>query len=93
MNEPELIPTEWRFADDLLHYELYGVTIHHQVSPFYPGIRYAVRCGGSVLSIDGKWEWEPLPSSRDDEFYRRFRFPSFEAASAAARKARKEATR
>jgi hypothetical protein len=29
---------------------------------------YAVRFHGNCLSRDGEWEWEPQPSSRDQEF-------------------------
>lgn len=34
----------------------------------------------SVLTRDGDWEYEPIPSSRDDEFYARCRFDSFNEA-------------
>lgn len=37
---------------------------------------------GCCLNRDGDWEYEPVPSSRDDEFYARCRFPSFEDAVA-----------
>jgi hypothetical protein len=47
---------------------------------------YAVRHSGGVLSIDGKWQYEPQPSSRDDAFMERFRFRTFEEAAAAIRK-------
>lgn len=39
--------------------------------------------GGAILSKDGEWEYEPQPSSRDDEFYSRCRFDTFDAARAA----------
>lgn len=45
--------------------------------------RYAVRRGSSVLSHDGEWEYEPMPSQRDDAFIARCRFGSFDAAAAA----------
>ena len=51
-------------------------------SPFYAGERWAVRRGGECMAVDGDWEYEPLPSSRDDAFYSRFRFESLEAAVA-----------
>lgn len=38
--------------------------------------------GSFVLARDGIWEWEPQPSSRDDEFITRTRFAS--AAEAAS---------
>lgn len=37
--------------------------------------RWAVLHGGSCLSADGSWEHEPRPSSRNDDFLHRFRFP------------------
>jgi hypothetical protein len=55
-------------------------------SPFYQGDRYSVRCIGNCLSKDGKWECEPMPSSRDDAFYARCRFDSFADAVAAVKR-------
>lgn len=34
----------------------------------------------SCLNREGEWEYEPLPSNRDDEFYARCRFASLEDA-------------
>lgn len=45
---------------------------------------------GAVLGKDGDWEYEPIPSSRDEEFYARCRFDTYEEAEAAALKALKE---
>lgn len=44
---------------------------------------WAVRRGGNCFGYDG-WEWEPMPSSRDDEFIRRCRYESAEKAIDAA---------
>jgi hypothetical protein len=63
------------------------VTITRMKSPFYKGNRYAVRKGGSCLTIDGKWEYEPQPSSRTQEFYDRCRFILLADAMTAARRA------
>lgn len=60
--------------------------IRRMVSPFYEGERWAARCGGLCLSVDWQLECEPIPSSRDDEFYRQFRFLTFEDAAAAVEK-------
>jgi len=38
------------------------------------GKGWAVCWMGDVLTKDGQWEWEPRPSSRDDDFYKRCRF-------------------
>ena len=51
--------------------------------------KWAVRNGGSCLNNEGEWEWEPLPSSRDDDFLARCRFST--AAEAYAALSRTEA--
>lgn len=49
-------------------------------------VRYVVRRAGDCLSKTGEWEYEPLPSSRDEEFIARCRFETFgEAAMAVER--------
>lgn len=59
--------------------------IHLMVSPFYEGERFAVRTPmGRCLGVDGSIVVEPQPSSRDDEFYKRFRFECFFDACLAA---------
>lgn len=40
------------------------------------------RADGAVLAKDGEWEYEPLPSSRDDEFIARTRWPTARTAAA-----------
>jgi hypothetical protein len=77
----EWIATQWTRSSDLANFIGGAVQITQQVSPFYDGIRFAVRRGNSCLTMGGEWEYEPLPSDRDDEFYRRCRFASFEAAA------------
>ena len=44
------------------------------------------------LNKSGEWEYEPLPSSRDDDFMARCRFATADKAIEAARKALKEPT-
>jgi hypothetical protein len=83
--------TEWEhiadFGDPNLPY--INISIRAMQSPFYEGERYAVNRGDkTVLSVDGEWEYSPLPSSRDDAFYERCRFKSFDAAVKAADAAR-----
>lgn len=46
---------------------------------------YAVRSDGNCLAKDGVWEWEPMPSSRNEAFTARCRFATFDEAMAAAR--------
>lgn len=44
-------------------------------------IRYAVTWLGRVANKGREWEWEPLPSSRDDDFIARTRFEDWEDAA------------
>lgn len=45
-------------------------------------ISWAVRRGNSVMSkLTGDFDYEPLPSNRDDNFYIKYRFTSPEAAA------------
>lgn len=41
--------------------------------------RWAIRHGGRCLSKDGRWDWEPLPSSRTDAWLQSHRFTEGEA--------------
>lgn len=59
-----------------------GPRICRHTSPFYDGVKWAVRWRGRCIGKTGDWEFEPQPSSRDDEFYARCRFDSVEAALA-----------
>lgn len=43
-------------------------------------ILYAVRVGGWCANADGELEYEPNPSSRDDDFIARCRFAEWEQA-------------
>ena len=45
---------------------------------------WAVRRSGECLNKSGEWEWEPQPSSRDDDFLARCRFATHQEAIAAA---------
>lgn len=91
MNINELVPTEWVFVADAQDRDNPGprVTICRMVSPYYDGVRYAVRLGGMCLSVKGGWEYEPQPSNRDEAFYDRFRFKTFARAFRFAKQARK----
>ena len=83
----EWVPVVWERKEDIADY-LSGscLQITGSMSPFYTGMRYAVRFSFNsvVLNRNGEWEREPLPSNRDDEFYDRCRFKSFEEAVEAA---------
>lgn len=42
--------------------------------------KYAIRKHGRCLNVDAEWEYEPRPSSRDEDFMKRCRFDSFSEA-------------
>ncbi len=44
--------------------------------------KWAIRRNGSCLNNEGEWEYEPMPSSRDDDFMARCRYDSAESAYA-----------
>ena len=56
-------------------------------SPLGKPKAYAVRMHGNCLSKTDGWEYEPRPSSRDDEFFQRCRWDCFEDAEEALRAA------
>ena len=68
-------------------------TASHRLLPDYNPVRielvrrrtdpplYAVRHMGFCLSKLGEWEYEPMPSSRDDAFLARCRYPTWETAA------------
>jgi hypothetical protein len=90
MSERMWEPIEWQQDSENVKLRGPAVTIRKMVSPFYAGVRYAVRQGSHCLSLDGEWEFESLPSSRDDEFYDRCRFRTFGQACAAAERAKEQ---
>ena len=57
------------------------VTIHCRRQISGPD-KFSVNFHSYCLNKDSKWEWEPRPSLRNDEFLKRCRFDSFEAAVA-----------
>ena len=84
-----LIPTEYQFEHEAGRRDYPGMQVRlvRMDSPFYEGIKWAVRWMGRCLTHDGEWEYEPQPSSRDDAFYARCRFDSLEKAMTLAAKA------
>lgn len=52
------------------------VTIVRHTSPFYEGIKWGIKWRSRVLGKNGKWAFEPIPSSRTDAFYAKYRFDS-----------------
>ena len=49
-------------------------------SPFYKGEKWAIRQGGNCLNKHSQWVWEPIPSNRNQKFYKQFRFNSLREA-------------
>jgi hypothetical protein len=80
VSSSDLVSTEYQYRHDFESHKLDPVTFHRMNSPFYTGERWAVRRLSSCLNSDGEWEYEPMPSSRNDAFYARCRFDTLEAA-------------
>lgn len=56
---------------------------HHYKISLRGGIKmnaWAVTNGFGTLNKDGFWEHEPMPSNREDDYIKRTRFPTVEAA-------------
>lgn len=66
------------------------ITITRQTSPFYSGEKWAVRRAGNCLGKDGEWDYESIPSERDEAFYKKYRFDSLEEAFLAVKKAKRD---
>lgn len=58
----------------------------HRMEQLVGNDLFAVRAHGCCLNKDGKWEYEPQPSSRDDSFMNRCRYASFKDAVSAIEK-------
>lgn len=43
--------------------------------------KFAVRHAGACLNKSGQWEFEPMPSSRTDEFFERCRYDTWDDAA------------
>jgi hypothetical protein len=54
--------------------------------------KWAIYNGRHVLNREGKWEWEPMPSNRDEDFMRRCRFDTPQEALACYRKSQEPTT-
>ncbi len=81
MMRRQIIATEYGFKDEFEDmYNLSGIKINRMNSPFYDGIKWAVRKLSYCLNKSREWEFEPMPSSRDNEFYKRCRFDTFKEA-------------
>ena len=79
-------PEDWDAARE---WEYDGMRIHKL--EFEGGFRFCVKRGDHlILGRSGAWDYDRRPSSRDEEFFREFRFDSFRAALDALRAQGKE---
>lgn len=76
--DAELIPCAYRIGPIAL-----GAVKIEEVGQIEGPSLWAVRQNGNCLNKQGEWEWEPMPSGRDDEFLARCRFASASEARAA----------
>jgi hypothetical protein len=89
----EFTPITWRVLEQF--YPSYGrvsggVEIREMQRPDGPP-RYAIyRSFGRALSHSGKWDYEPIPSSRDDEYLVTHRWETLDRAREAATLAAQE---
>ncbi len=82
MTLPRAIVTAYRVNPDEPMHEWISVelTCRAGEGPHRPpGDTWAVRKGGWCLNDNYEWEFEPIPSSRDEAFYARTRWPLEEA--------------
>ena len=79
-----MIPVTYRtrFTRYIPPTDLSRVTI--EATSFRDGepVKWAIREGGLCLNKQGEWEYEPLPSSPEDDFLERTRFESLGKANA-----------
>jgi len=71
-------------ADNSARDELLAMAASFQISEEITVVhrghdRWAISNRTSVYNTDGEWEYEPMPSSRDDEFFDRCRYSRDEA--------------
>lgn len=85
MTEIHARVTEVTFSaipEDNINHGLYAVTVEWR-----GGEMYAVKRLSQVLCVDGEWDYEPIPSNRDDEWIATHRFSYDEAYQLAAKAA------
>lgn len=80
---------EWRVGPDPSGYDPREVRIVEQAQRD-GSIKYAVKEGPWAANKHGEWEYEPPPSSRDDDYLERCRWDDFEDAALMAQRKAKE---
>ena len=73
------VPEGWTVSA----YKAAGLTIQSMAQLKGPDLWKIADAAGNVLNKQGEWEWEPMPSSRDDAFLARCRYATLAEASAA----------
>lgn len=88
---PQVVPSAYRVlptgygSSELVDKQHFELAVEWRGSDEDTGAdRWAVVHADACLSADGTWEHEPRPSSRDEEFLRRFRFSLDDALRLAA---------
>ena len=71
--------SQWIWKADEVPSDIPHVTIDRVQG--FNGIVYAIRQAGACMDANGEWEFEPMPSSRTDEWLKQFRFGTWEAAT------------
>jgi hypothetical protein len=81
MGQTRLTPTVYQLVEEVDTGGEYvrGITLERckQRDGSY---KWAIRSHGQVMTKTGKWEYEPMPSSRTDAFLKRARFDSVDEA-------------
>lgn len=81
-HDPELTPIKYRVGHGNQPWD--EVTIEERQQMDGPAL-WCVAWRGRVLNRAGQWEYEPIPSEREDDFLERCRFASADEALAAYR--------
>jgi hypothetical protein len=72
----EWVPVRWILSGT----EMDLINFHIDSVPHQTGIRFAVRRLSYCLNNDLEWEYEPINSDRDEDFFKRCRLGTFEEA-------------
>ncbi len=77
---------------EIASYQIFGTGLLDRVVIDLVGnpenvVRWAIRQAGFCLNRKGDWEYEPIPSSRTEAFFKRCRFNTLEDAVAAWKRA------
>ena len=75
----KIVAVAWEVREGGAMFDIDWPTVHRMDQLSGPSL-FAVRFRGKCLNSNSKWELEPMPSSRDEDFMRRCRFNSFEDA-------------